>query len=103
MQNASWLVDALLGTGAQGEPRPPFDAAIDWINSRPNRTRALAVDIPSGLDCDTGLPATYTVRADHTCTFAAMKIGFAQPSAKPFTGAIHICDIGVPPRRIEEM
>jgi NAD(P)H-hydrate epimerase len=96
-RGAAWLVDALLGTGAQGEPRPPFDAAIRWINSRPAKTRALAVDVPSGLDCDTGLPAKHTVRADFTCTFAAMKIGYLQPAARDYTGTIHVCDIGVPP------
>jgi NAD(P)H-hydrate epimerase len=97
IRNAAWLVDALLGTGAQGDPRPPFDSAIDWINDRNPKTRVLAVDIPSGLDCDTGQPAAHTVRADHTCTFAAMKIGFLQPAARAYTGAIHVCDIGIPP------
>jgi NAD(P)H-hydrate epimerase len=92
----AWLLDALLGTGAVGEPRPPFDAAIDWMNARSASTRLLAVDIPSGLDCDTGQPSAHTVRADHTCTFAAMKIGFLEPSAKPYTGQIHVCDIGIP-------
>jgi len=95
-----WIVDALLGTGAQGDPRPPFDAAIDWINAQP--AKKLAVDVPSGLDCDTGQPAAHTVRADHTCTFAAMKIGFEQPAAKPFTGAVHVCDIGVPRKLITD-
>lgn len=93
---ADWLVDALLGTGAYGEPRPPFDAAIDWMNARPATTRVLAVDVPSGFDCDTGQPARHTVRADHTCTFAAMKVGLLQPAAQAFTGTIHVCDIGVP-------
>ncbi len=101
LHDAVWLIDALLGTGAQGDPRPPFDTAIDWINARPTTTRALAVDVPSGLDCDTGQPAVHTVRADHTCTFAAMKTGFTQPAAKPYTGTIHVCDIGVPPRLID--
>jgi NAD(P)H-hydrate epimerase len=100
-RDAAWLVDALLGTGAQGDPRPPFDAAIDSINARPATTKALAVDVPSGLDCDTGQPATPTVRADHTCALAAMKVGFTQPSAQAYTGAIHICDIGIPPRLME--
>jgi NAD(P)H-hydrate epimerase len=94
--DADWIVDALLGTGAQGEPRPPLSLAIDWINGQ--RTKRLAVDVPSGLDCDTGLASAHTVRADHTCTFAAMKIGFLQPAAKQYTGAVHVCDIGVPPR-----
>jgi NAD(P)H-hydrate epimerase len=101
--HADWLIDALLGTGAVGEPRPPFDAAIDWINARNATTRVLAVDVPSGLDCDTGQPAAHTVRADHTCTFAAMKIGFAQEIAKPYTGTIHVCDIGVPPQLIVQV
>ncbi len=95
--NAAWLVDALLGTGAVGDPRPPFDAAIDWMNARSASVKLLAVDVPSGLDCDTGQPSAHTVRADHTCTFAAMKIGFLQPAAKPYVGMVHVCDIGVPP------
>jgi hydroxyethylthiazole kinase-like uncharacterized protein yjeF len=99
--DADWLVDALLGTGAVGDPRPPFDTAIDWMNAQP--TKKLAVDVPSGLDCDTGEPSAHTVHADHTCTFAAMKVGFTQPSAKQFTGEIHVCDIGVPPRLIAEI
>jgi hydroxyethylthiazole kinase-like uncharacterized protein yjeF len=91
---AAWLIDALLGTGAQGEPRPPFDTAIDWMNSHP--AKKLAVDIPSGLDCDTGEPSAHTIRAHHTCTFATMKLGFTKPSAAPYTGKVHICDIGLP-------
>jgi len=102
-RDAAWIIDALLGTGARGEPRPPFDAAIAWINSRGPNTQVLAVDVPSGLDCDTGQPANHTVRADHTCTFAAMKTGFTQPAAKAFTGTIHVCDIGLPPRLIDKV
>jgi NAD(P)H-hydrate epimerase len=100
-RDATWLIDALLGTGAIGNPRPPFDTAIDWMNSHP--TKKLAVDVPSGLDCDTGQPAAHTIRADHTCTFAAMKIGFTQPAAKAFTGDVHVCDIGVPPRLMRDI
>ena len=99
--DAQWLVDAMLGTGAVGDPREPYRSAIDWMN-RQNSQR-LAVDIPSGLDCDTGQPAVHTIRADHTCTFAAMKVGFTKPAAKDFTGTIHVCDIGVPPRLVENM
>jgi NAD(P)H-hydrate epimerase len=94
--DADWIVDALLGTGAQGEPRPPFSLAIDWMNGQ--RVKRLAVDVPSGLDCDTGQPSIHTVRADHTCTYAAMKVGFLELAAKPYTGTVHVCDIGVSPR-----
>jgi NAD(P)H-hydrate epimerase len=95
-RDAAWLVDAMLGTGARGDPRSPFDAAIDWFNARPATARALAVDVPSGLDCDTGVPSAHTVRADHTCTFGAMKAGFRLPFAGTYLGEVHVCDIGVP-------
>jgi NAD(P)H-hydrate epimerase len=100
IRDAAWIVDALLGTGAQGNPRSPFDCAIDAINARAGDTKVLAVDVPSGLDCDTGQPGSPTVRADHTCTFAAMKIGFTQPTAAALTGTIHICDIGISPEML---
>lgn len=61
----------------------------------------LAVDLPSGLDCDTGMPASHTIRAAHTCTFVAAKPGFFAPGAGPFTGEVHVLDIGLPPRLIE--
>lgn len=96
LRGATWLVDALLGTGSQGNPRPPFDRAIHCINEHGANARVLAVDVPSGLDCDSGQPATPTVRADLTCTFAAMKPGFLEPAAQEFTGTVHVRDIGVP-------
>jgi NAD(P)H-hydrate epimerase len=98
---AGWIVDALLGTGARGEPRPPLDAVIDRINAagRP----VLAVDLPSGLDCDTGEPATHTIRAAHTCTFATAKPGFFAPPALLYVGELHVLDIGVPRKLIEEL
>jgi NAD(P)H-hydrate epimerase len=100
-RGADWIVDALLGTGARGEPREPIASAIDWMNAQP--ARRLAVDVPSGLDCDTGEPASHTVRADHTCTYAATKVGFASAAAKQFLGTIHVCDIGVPPKLIDDI
>ena len=90
---ADWIVDALLGTGFTGPARPPFDRVIEAINASP--ARKLAVDIPSGLDCDTGEPMGPTIRAEHTVTFVAPKVGFANPAAAAFTGRIHVVDIGV--------
>ena len=92
---ADWLVDALLGTGAEGEPREPYRTAIAWMNRQ--GARRLAVDVPSGLDCDSGEPATATVRADVTCTFVAPKIGFSNRAASEFLGELHVVDIGIPP------
>jgi NAD(P)H-hydrate epimerase len=99
--DAAWIVDAMLGTGARGEPRPPLPTAIDWMNAQP--AKKMAIDVPSGLDCDTGQPATHTVRADHTCTFVARKQGFAAPGASEFTGQVHVVEIGTPPRLLREL
>ena len=60
-----------LGHGLRGEPRPPLDQVIARINAAP--APKLAVDLPSGLDCDTGAAASQTIRASLTCTFVAQK------------------------------
>jgi NAD(P)H-hydrate epimerase len=101
LMGADWLVDALLGTGSRGEPRPPLDIVIDQLNGASGKK--LAVDLPSGLDCDTGRPATHTFRADHTCTFVAAKTGFLATEAKPFLGQLHVLDIGAPRKLIEKV
>jgi NAD(P)H-hydrate epimerase len=94
LNGAEWIVDALLGTGASGEPRPPFGEVIDGLNAA--SAPKLAIDLPSGLDCDTGEAAAHTVHARHTCTFVALKPGFLVPGAAAYTGQIHVLDIGVP-------
>ncbi|MCI0361926.1 MAG: NAD(P)H-hydrate epimerase [Planctomycetaceae bacterium] len=101
LAGAEWIVDALLGTGATGAPRPPWDEAIRRLNSQ--TCRKLAVDLPSGLECDTGLASDPTVRADHTCTFVARKIGFENPAAPEFLGVVHVLDIGAPRRLVAEI
>lgn len=101
LAQADWVVDALLGTGSTGEPRSPLDRVIELLNSHP--ARKLAVDLPSGLDCETGQPARCTFHADHTCTFVAAKPGFAVPAAATCLGQVHVLDIGVPRRLLEEL
>ena len=104
LAGSDWIVDALLGTGSSGAPRGAVATAIRAINlarhphgHSPPR-KIFAVDIPSGLDCDTGLAAGECLRADVTATFVARKIGFDAPGAAAFTGAVHVLDIGVPRR-----
>jgi NAD(P)H-hydrate epimerase len=97
---AEWVVDALFGTGLSGPVRTPFDQIIAAINESP--ARVLAVDIPSGLDCDTGRPLGAAVRARHTATFVALKKGFAEPAAREWLGKVHVIDIGVPRRLLED-
>lgn len=90
------IVDALFGTGLTSPPRPPFDAVIDWIN-RQGGARVLAVDVPSGLDADTGRPlGRDAVRATATVTFAGLKAGFLELEAQAFVGDLVVGDIGVP-------
>jgi NAD(P)H-hydrate epimerase len=91
---AEWVVDALFGTGLTGAVREPLDRVIAAVNG--GRARVLAVDIPSGLDADTGQPLGPCVRAEHTVTFAALKKGFAEPAARAWLGQVHLVDIGVP-------
>jgi NAD(P)H-hydrate epimerase len=62
----------------------------------------LAVDLPSGLDCDTGATPGACIRADATGTFVARKPGFDAPHAPDFTGPVHVLDIGAPCRLLAE-
>ena len=101
LEGAAWIVDGLLGTGARGEPRPPLDFVIARLNAA--AAPRLAIDLPSGLDCDTGHPATHTIRAAETCTFVAAKVGFLAPEAAPYIGRLHTLDIGTPRKIIESV
>jgi len=73
------------------------------VRVRPAGARVLAVDLPSGLDCDTGLAAGACVRADITATFVARKVGFDAPGASVYTGSVHVLDIGVPARLLADV
>jgi NAD(P)H-hydrate epimerase len=98
LASADWIVDALLGTGTRGSLREPFPAIISAINRASART--LAIDLPSGQDCDTGLAVdpenAVVVKADFTATFVARKLGFENPASAAFTGEVRVIDIGVP-------
>ena len=102
---AGWIVDAVLGTGATGPARGSIATAIEAINAARDHggARVFAVDLPSGLDCDTGRPLGPCVRADVTGTFVARKVGFDQPGADAFTGCVHVLDIGVPRALLRRM
>ena len=100
LAEADWIVDALLGTGTQGSVREPFVTLIEQINASP--AQVLAVDLPSGMDCDTGEPLGCCVRADHTATFVARKAGFDAPGAEELTGNVRVIDIGVPRALFED-
>ena len=87
------IVDGILGTGISGTIREPYASAISFINK--SKAFKLAVDVPSGLDPDTGNTANICVKADITVTFHKMKIGM--PKRKDMCGKIFVEKIGIPP------
>lgn len=87
------IIDAILGTGITGEIREPYSTAINYIND--TNCYKFAVDVPSGLDPDTGNTANIVVKADMTVTFHKMKRGI--PKRKDLTGTLFVEKIGIPP------
>jgi len=88
------VVDALLGTGSSGPPRGLIAELIRRANA--SRANRVAVDIPSGLDGDSGSLSEPCFRADATVTFVAPKVGFEAAEAREMLGRIVVADIGVP-------
>jgi NAD(P)H-hydrate epimerase len=97
--NADWLVDGLLGTGLSRPVEGPLRDLIELMNK--SGKPILALDLPSGLDADTGEPLGMAVRATATATFVAAKKGFSTASAATYTGRVAIIDIGLPRRLLE--
>jgi NAD(P)H-hydrate epimerase len=93
---ADMLVDGLFGTGLNGQLSDAYKQLIESINDE--NCPVLAVDIPSGLDCDTGEPLGAAIRANYTVTFVAVKKAFTSEDAvSQYTGDIFIASIGVEP------
>ena len=94
MAGADWLVDGLLGTGLTR----PVEGTLRTVIEAMNRSgqSILALDLPSGLDADTGMPLGAAVRARATATFVAPKLGFAALGAEDYTGEVAVIDIGLP-------
>ncbi len=93
LQHADLIVDAILGTGLKSEVRGLLREAIELINAA--GVPVLAVDIPSGLDADTGLPLGAAIQAEATATFAFAKIGHVLYPGVQLTGALAVVDIGI--------
>lgn len=97
------LVDALLGTGVHGAVEGLLRRAIDAMNARRPEIPVVSVDIPSGLNADTGEVCGAAVRADYTITFTAPKVGFFYGAAAEYQGQLVVREIGSPPEVIEEV
>jgi len=94
LQGYSMLVDAILGYGQKGPPRGSAASLIRRANA--SGAPILSLDIPSGLDPDSGKANLPCIKAAATLTLALPKMGFLNPSAKPYLGKIHLADISIP-------
>jgi NAD(P)H-hydrate epimerase len=92
--SADLVIDALIGYSLRGAPAGPVAALIRAANAsvRP----MLALDLPSGLDGDSGDASDPTIRATETLTLALPKRGLLAPAARPWVGKLHLADISVP-------
>jgi NAD(P)H-hydrate epimerase len=90
--NAGIIIDALLGTGTKGKLKPPIAQVVDYINSLSGFK--IAVDVPTGIDSDTGEVLGTAVKADLTITFHKAKPGLEK--AKKYVGELEVVDIGLP-------
>ncbi|HET7010096.1 MAG TPA: NAD(P)H-hydrate dehydratase [Anaerolineales bacterium] len=105
VQACDVLIDAVLGTGARlplkGEVAQALLAARSAVGERPTPPLRVAVDCPSGLDCDTGEVAPETMAADVTVTLAAAKPGLLRLPGVRLAGEILVADIGIDPQQPE--
>ncbi len=98
---ADLVVDALFGTGLDRQIAAPMAEIIAAINRAPGRR--LALDIPSGLDADSGAPLGTCVEAHDTVCFGHLKVGLLTPQGARFAGRVHVCDLGVPDVILEKV
>lgn len=100
LEKADLLVDAIFGTGLDAEVRGYYREVIDHLNTL--HCPLVAVDIPSGLNADTGKPLGAAIRATLTVTFGLPKIGLLISPGSDYTGTLKVVDIGIPKNLVEE-
>ena len=95
LDTADVIIDALIGYGLRGTPRPPI---ADWIaQANASHQPIISLDTPSGLDATSGVPSESCIRATITLTLALPKAGLFRTAGKPYVGELYLADIGVPP------
>ncbi|RKY36622.1 MAG: NAD(P)H-hydrate epimerase [Candidatus Omnitrophota bacterium] len=92
LTDAGFIVDGLLGTGAIGNLRPPIRDVVEILNSV--NVRKVAIDIPTGVDCDSGQVLGVALKADYTVTFKGLKKGMLSPPGNKYCGKIFVTQIG---------
>ncbi len=91
---ADLIIDALLGYKINRNPEGDYSYLIELANR--SKAKKLSIDIPSGLNPDTGDPFTPCFKADYTLTLGAIKKGLLEKKAKEFVGKLYLGDIGIP-------
>jgi len=94
---ADLIIDAILGYGITGEPRGVVVRVMENLIQVAN-PHIIALDVPSGLNPDSGEPYDLCITAAATMTLALPKVGLTAPTAKPYVGELYLADIGVPPQ-----
>jgi hydroxyethylthiazole kinase-like uncharacterized protein yjeF len=94
LSGADVVVDALFGTGLSRAIEGWLAEVIDAMNA--TESPRFAIDLPSGLDADTGAALGKAVRARATATFAHQKLGLVTPSGSQLAGRVYVADLGVP-------
>ncbi len=95
------VIDALIGYGLQGSPRAPVSRIIDAAND--TTAPIVSLDVPSGVDVDTGEAPRSAIRASATLTLALPKAGLVRPEAQRFVGELYLADISVPAALYERL
>ncbi|MFB3884213.1 MAG: NAD(P)H-hydrate dehydratase [Thermodesulfobacteriota bacterium] len=100
LESFDLLIDGIFGTGLDAEVRGYYREVIDHLNTL--QKPIVAIDIPSGLDANTGKPLGAAVRATLTITFGLPKVGHLIAPGSDYTGTLKVIDIGIPKRLVEE-
>jgi hydroxyethylthiazole kinase-like uncharacterized protein yjeF len=103
LERADLVLDGIVGIGGRGGLRPAAAALVDRAAGGPGLM--VAVDVPSGVDADTGAVAGTAFPAQHTVTFGALKTGLVVGEGRGYAGAVHLADIGLdlPPARTHQL
>lgn len=91
------IIDGLLGTGLKGDLREPLLTAVREINKLRNSSFIIAIDLPTGLDPDSGITHGEAVKANLTITHHRYKLGLLSKGSKQYTGKVVLVNIGIPP------
>jgi NAD(P)H-hydrate epimerase len=101
LDSAEGIVDAIFGTGLDREVGGMQRLAIEHMNAA--KVPCVSLDLPSGLDADTGVPRGAAVRAEVTVTFAHLKRGLVTPLGQAHAGRVEVVDIGIPENLVREL